>query len=105
MLSIRISRDLTQQEMADIVGVSLRYYSDLENGKSKDPSFAVIAKAIDNLQMTYSEFAGRPPNERAELFLELVRLLTAMNEDELGAVLLAARGAPSARSRPARSRA
>ena len=45
---------LTQNDIADASGISLRYYSKLENGLSM-PTIDVLAKIADSYKMSLSE--------------------------------------------------
>lgn len=51
---IRKSRKLTQEQLAELVGVDFRYISLLENAKSF-PSCDLIEKLVKALNINYSE--------------------------------------------------
>jgi transcriptional regulator with XRE-family HTH domain len=58
---LRKAKDLTQPEMADLVGLSPRFYQDVEQGR-KDPSFQKFQEILGRLKMSYGEFFGEPPS-------------------------------------------
>ncbi len=50
--AIRIEKDLTQQELADLVFLSREYICDIENEKrNKHPSLSVIGRIADALEV------------------------------------------------------
>jgi putative transcriptional regulator len=51
----RMERKLTQQELADKVGISRYYLSALERNKVKNPSIQVMKKISEILEMTVQE--------------------------------------------------
>jgi len=52
---IRRSRDLTQEQLADMVGVSLNFIGQLERGESA-PSLETVQKIAEVLEVDVSEF-------------------------------------------------
>jgi transcriptional regulator with XRE-family HTH domain len=52
---IRRSMDLTQEQLADQVGVSLNFIGQLERGESA-PSFETVQKIAEVLEVDVSEF-------------------------------------------------
>ena len=75
---IRKSRKLTQEQLAELVGVDFRYISFLENARSF-PSCELIEKFVDALGINYSElfdFEEKFDRELAEnQIMELVKSL------------------------------
>jgi len=55
--ALRKEKDITQAEMAELVGLSPRFYQDVEQGR-KDPSFKKFQEILNRLKMTYAEFFG-----------------------------------------------
>lgn len=51
----RKTKDLTQQEMADLIGISRQYYNDIENGKRK-PSVSTAKKIEGVLGVDWTIF-------------------------------------------------
>ncbi len=54
-MSQRKEKGLTQQEMADEVGVSRQYYNDIENGK-RQPSVTIAKKIGEVLEVEWTIF-------------------------------------------------
>lgn len=54
---IKTQRGLTQKEMAHAIGVSVRFYQDLEASK-KQPSLETLQNALDGLDIKYEKFFG-----------------------------------------------
>lgn len=52
---IRKEKGLTQEELADLVGVSVGYISHLENGTRRNPSILVMNNFAIALQKTVTE--------------------------------------------------
>lgn len=52
---IRRNKDLTQEQLAEAVGVSLDFISNIERGKSA-PSFPTIEKLAEVLQVPIEDF-------------------------------------------------
>lgn len=55
---VRKSKKLTQQEIAELLGVKQNTYSDWENGKT-EPSFENLIKLADLLEVTLDWLFGR----------------------------------------------
>lgn len=53
--AIRLSRKLSQKDMAEVIDLSHRYYQAVEKGKKK-PSFEVVATALERLDIKASAF-------------------------------------------------
>ncbi len=51
----RIKQNLTQVELAKMVGITNKYLSQLETGKSKNPSKALMEKIARALNCTVQE--------------------------------------------------
>ncbi|MDS1029177.1 helix-turn-helix transcriptional regulator [Bacillota bacterium LX-D] len=51
----RIKQNLTQVELAKMVGITNKYLSQLETGKSKNPSKALMEKIARTLNCTVQE--------------------------------------------------
>ncbi|MCR4816651.1 MAG: helix-turn-helix transcriptional regulator [Bacteroidales bacterium] len=47
---------LTQEDIADEAGMTLRYYQKLESGESKKPSLEIVDKIARAFDMKLSEF-------------------------------------------------
>ncbi len=58
---IRRSRDLTQEQLAELVGLSANFISLIENGDAA-PSFATIEKLAQALNVEPTDFF-QPPSE------------------------------------------
>ena len=59
LLFYRSQRGLNQTKMAELFGVSFRFYQKLESGKS-EPSLATLQKALEALGVSFEEFFARP---------------------------------------------
>lgn len=103
--AIRADRGISQKSMAELIGVSTRYYQDLENSL-KEPSFGVVLNALNGLKMTFAEFLEeRESITKGELFLEIVPLLAALDEEEMRAIAAPIRAAHRRATSRARARA
>ena len=59
---MRIARKMTQQALADEIGVALRTYQCYEQGV-REPSFLLLVKIADCLDITTDYLLGRNKNE------------------------------------------
>lgn len=55
---VRKSKKITQQELADRLGIKRNTYSDWENGKT-DPSFEILVKLADLFDVSLDWLFGR----------------------------------------------
>jgi transcriptional regulator with XRE-family HTH domain len=60
---LRRNKDLTQEQLADMVGVSLSFIGQLERGES-GPSLETVQKIAEVLEVDISEFF--PPPEKKD---------------------------------------
>lgn len=51
----RIEKDITQKQLADLVGISRDYVAELERGRARNPSKKIRSKIADVLEKTESE--------------------------------------------------
>lgn len=80
---IRKSRKLTQEQLAELVGVDFRYISLLENAKSF-PSCDLIEKMVKALNINYSElFAFDEDLSREEIENRLGELIKFISDKNL----------------------
>ncbi|CCY63155.1 transcriptional regulator XRE family [Clostridium sp. CAG:967] len=80
---IRKSRKLTQEQLAELVGVDFRYISLLENAKSF-PSCDLIEKLVKALNINYSElFAFDEDLSREEIENRLGELIKFISDKNL----------------------
>lgn len=56
MLRNRDDIKLTQEDVADEAGMTLRYYQKLETGESKNPSLEIVDRIARAFDMKLSEF-------------------------------------------------
>jgi transcriptional regulator, XRE family len=79
---IRKSRKLTQEQLAEIVGVDFRYISFIENARSF-PSCELIEKLSEALNVDYSDLFSFDENLSRQQYemqlLEIVKLLDDKN--------------------------
>ncbi len=88
---LRARLGLTQNEMADAIGISLRFYASLETGKS-EPSFSTILKMKKGLNLSVAEIIGETePNtdhaEWVEMLRTLFSLASGMTDKQLGLLI------------------
>ena len=95
---IRKLRDITQQELAEKVGVSQSYVARWETGRSQ-PRPKALEKIADALSVSVEELlvGGKPQLESAlnlkdEELVELLRELQHLSDDELQALKTVMRG-------------
>ena len=55
---VRKSKKITQQELADRLGIKRNTYSDWENGKT-EPTFEILVKLADLFDVSLDWFFGR----------------------------------------------
>lgn len=80
---IRKSRKLTQEQLAELVGVDFRYISFLENAKSF-PSCELIEKLSQALNVNYSDlFLAEEELSREELEGKLIDVIKHLNQKDL----------------------
>lgn len=58
LYSLRTSRGLTQQGLADELGISLRAYRYYEQGE-REPQLSVLIRMADYFELSLDELAGR----------------------------------------------
>ena len=81
--NLRESRKLTQEQLAELVGVDFRYISLLENAKSF-PSCDLIEKLVKALNINYSElFAFDEDLSREEIENRLGELIKFISDKNL----------------------
>lgn len=85
--SIRLDRELSQKDMAELIDMSPRYYQDVESG-NKVPSFDKVATALSKLNIKYADFAEEkpvPPQTVAEMSVDqfMAHLSNTANKDTL----------------------
>lgn len=77
---VRDSRKLTQNQMADLMDVSLRYYQTLEKDDSS-PSSEVLATVLEKTKLSYEVFFGLPKPDTQKINPdEIARAVTALVE-------------------------
>lgn len=59
--SIRLERNLSQNELARAAGVSQQTITDIELGRSRGATFETVRRLCRGLQMTLTELDGRLP--------------------------------------------
>lgn len=80
---IRKSRKLTQEQLAENVGVDFRYISLLENGKNF-PSSDLIEKLAESMNVNVSDFfIFEDKATREEIESSLKNLLPILNDEKL----------------------
>lgn len=62
---IRFEKKLTQAKMAEVIGVSLRFYQDLEGGK-QNPSIETIEKILSGLKISIINLVEDPRVKKPE---------------------------------------
>lgn len=70
--TLRRAKDITQEQLADMVGVQKSTISDLERGKSRNPSWETVARIADVFKVDPRELfplAGTPEAKAAEAIL------------------------------------
>lgn len=73
--SIRENREISQQQMAELIGIPVTTYRNYEN-TMREPSFDVLIKIAQVLKTSVDELLGIKNNEKkyAALFLKIKRL-------------------------------
>ena len=88
--SARRAANLTQSELAERLGITVRYVMGLEN-ECRQPSFDVLCRLIHTLALS-PEQIFYPANENTENEKEqLIRLLALCNEREFSVVVATAK--------------
>ena len=62
----RINKRLTQAELAERVGCSITYLSNIENGKIPNPGVLLFSKIADQLDLTVEELIGEHRTKNGE---------------------------------------
>ncbi len=81
--NIRKSRKLTQEQLAERVGVDFRYISYLENARSF-PSCELVEKLVNALNVEYSElFMYEKEFSRSELEKNILQIISILDNKKL----------------------
>lgn len=84
---IRKSRKLTQEQLAEIVGVDFRYISFIENARSF-PSCELIEKLSEALNVDYSDLFSFDENlSRQQYEMQLLEIVKLLDDKSLKTVL------------------
>ena len=79
---IRKARNLTQEQLSDCSGVSIRHIAKIENGQI-NPSFEVLSALVQTLGVTYDALLLDPTTEQEDADIqELIGLYRACPEDK-----------------------
>jgi transcriptional regulator with XRE-family HTH domain len=81
MRDVRNSRDMTQQDLADGMGVTIGWISQLENGKGQ-LTHEMLVRACFALDCKPNDLVDTPPKVNDEL-AELTALLGSLDHDKL----------------------
>lgn len=74
ILFFRSERDLSQTDMAELLGISMRYYQKLESGKAT-PSLTTLEQTLEGLGVSYLDFfraPDPPPRPPPNLIKQLI---------------------------------
>lgn len=89
--TIRKARNLTQEQLSDCSGVSIRHIAKIEKGQI-NPSFEVLAALAKALDITYDAFLLDPTTEQEDTEIqELIGLYRACPKKQRHWILAAAR--------------
>jgi transcriptional regulator with XRE-family HTH domain len=61
----RLHRDITQKDLAGLVGISRNAMNKLEKGETRDPRMSHLKKLADALGVTMDYLAGREDEQEA----------------------------------------
>ena len=68
---LRINARLTQEELADMVGISRIYLSELENGRKTNPSTKLLKKLTKVLGVSMAELYKGPKSTKTKILKNL----------------------------------
>lgn len=96
---LRNARGLTQAKIAELIEISLSGYAQIEYGTSW-PTPKTLGLLAEKLGVSESDFfknddEGSKDESRSELIAALISIIPTLDDEELGAVLDAARACPS----------
>lgn len=77
----RVHRDLTQEALADAMGISEAYLSDIENGK-KRYNQEMMEKAAQALDTTPADIISRPPAENEATSVDIWALWNSLDPED-----------------------
>jgi transcriptional regulator with XRE-family HTH domain len=92
--ALRKKSGLSQELLAERAEIAHRALQTIESGQG-NPTLETISALANALNMGAADLFADELAYQGELFLEVVRLLTSMDKDQLSAVLFVARGAGS----------
>ena len=95
---IRKNRGLTGEQLADMIGVSKGYVSELETGK-KTPGAGLVLRLADALRVeAYELYEGTLPEQKAAAMRAHMEVMAQLDDADRAAIEKAALGLLSRRS-------
>ncbi|MCM1087371.1 MAG: helix-turn-helix domain-containing protein [Muribaculaceae bacterium] len=98
----RMDKNLTQAELAEILGISLSYLKDLERFRN-NPSYEVFEKVIRYFNLSADTVIYPNRNLTDDTYQKMERLLTCCDEAQLKVILATTEALLSVSANPSKS--
>lgn len=81
---LRQSKKMSQERLSELAGISAHHIGELERGKSKNPTYQVLSRLAEALDVTvFSLLEYEHHKDVQELQQELVDIIQKLPEDKL----------------------